>query len=222
MSPDTNRLTLAPYYHPTTICIVDDNEPFLASLELEYEIQSKITSAALKLASDTTASKSVRKQRKISYQQSQKKLKEIEAKLNTLKYYGTKHKQQQQQRFKQPRPHHQQEDEAKAGKDMMFHSGSVVNLSPLPSSSSSTSRDIRRGLSVPDLDASSRRDSPDVFEEDEDLEGDEIDASKSCPSSPRKHQGLAAAAAAHAARHQPDSVSLEPSSPHRYERLFVQ
>ena len=35
MSPDTNRLTLAPYYHPTTICIVDDNEPFLASLELE-------------------------------------------------------------------------------------------------------------------------------------------------------------------------------------------
>ena len=25
MSPDTNRLTLAPYYHPTTICIVDDN-----------------------------------------------------------------------------------------------------------------------------------------------------------------------------------------------------
>ena len=35
MIPDTNRLTLAPYYHPTTICIVDDNEPFLASLELE-------------------------------------------------------------------------------------------------------------------------------------------------------------------------------------------
>ena len=48
-------------------------EELLASLELEYEIQSKITSAALKLASDTTASKSVRKQRKISYQQSQKK-----------------------------------------------------------------------------------------------------------------------------------------------------
>jgi CheY-like chemotaxis protein len=29
------KLTLAPYYHPTTICFVDDNEPFLASLELE-------------------------------------------------------------------------------------------------------------------------------------------------------------------------------------------
>ncbi|TNF81469.1 MAG: response regulator [Gammaproteobacteria bacterium] len=34
-SPDMNQLTLAPYYHPTTICFVDDNEPFLASLELE-------------------------------------------------------------------------------------------------------------------------------------------------------------------------------------------
>lgn len=29
------QLTLAPYYHPTTICFVDDNEPFLKSLELE-------------------------------------------------------------------------------------------------------------------------------------------------------------------------------------------
>ena len=32
---DTTHLTLAPYYHPTTICFVDDNEQFLASLELE-------------------------------------------------------------------------------------------------------------------------------------------------------------------------------------------
>jgi CheY-like chemotaxis protein len=35
MSPDVSQLTLAPYYHPTTICFVDDNEPFLDSLELE-------------------------------------------------------------------------------------------------------------------------------------------------------------------------------------------
>lgn len=27
--------TLSPYYHPTTICFVDDNEPFLHSLDLE-------------------------------------------------------------------------------------------------------------------------------------------------------------------------------------------
>ena len=37
-------------------------------LELEYEIQSKITSAALKIANDSHAAKSVRKQRKVSYQ----------------------------------------------------------------------------------------------------------------------------------------------------------
>ncbi len=35
MSPDTSQFSLAPYYHPTTICFVDDNEAFLASLELE-------------------------------------------------------------------------------------------------------------------------------------------------------------------------------------------
>lgn len=35
MSPDTSQLILAPYYHPTTLCFVDDNEPFLDSLELE-------------------------------------------------------------------------------------------------------------------------------------------------------------------------------------------
>ena len=55
-------------------------------LELEYEIQSKITSAALKIANDSHAAKSVRKQRKVSYQQSQRKLKDIEAKLNALKH----------------------------------------------------------------------------------------------------------------------------------------
>ena len=60
-------------------------DEMLAKLELEYEIQSKITSAALKIASDSAAAKSVRKQRKTSYQQSQKKLREIEAKLDRLK-----------------------------------------------------------------------------------------------------------------------------------------
>ena len=51
-------------------------EELLANLELEHEIQTNITSAALKLASDAGAPKSVRKQRKSSYQQSQRKLKE--------------------------------------------------------------------------------------------------------------------------------------------------
>ena len=60
-------------------------EEMVAKLELEYEIQSKITSAALKIANDSSAAKSVRKQRKVSYQQSQRKLREIEAKLNSLK-----------------------------------------------------------------------------------------------------------------------------------------
>ncbi|XP_054710286.1 uncharacterized protein LOC129219988 [Uloborus diversus] len=55
------------------------------NLELDYEIQSKITSAAFRLANDVTARKSVRKLRKISYQQATTKLKDIEEKICTLK-----------------------------------------------------------------------------------------------------------------------------------------
>merc|ERR1719481_1768676 len=58
----------------------------IAQLELELEIQSKITSAQLKLANDTSARKNVRRQRKISYNQCQKKLKELEFKVASLKH----------------------------------------------------------------------------------------------------------------------------------------
>jgi len=54
-------------------------------LELELEIQNKITAAAHKLVNDPRAPKSVRKQRKSSYQQSLKRLQELEAKLNQMK-----------------------------------------------------------------------------------------------------------------------------------------
>lgn len=57
----------------------------LNNLELDYEIQSKIASAAFKLANDVKARKSVRKLRKVSYQQATNKLKNIEEKLSTLK-----------------------------------------------------------------------------------------------------------------------------------------
>ena len=49
------------------------------------EIQNKITAAAHKLVNDPRAPKSVRKQRKSSYQQSLKRLQELEAKLNQMK-----------------------------------------------------------------------------------------------------------------------------------------
>merc|ERR1719290_595954 len=58
----------------------------IAQLELELEIQSKITSAQLKLANDTSARKNVRRQRKISYNQCQKKLKELEFKVASMKH----------------------------------------------------------------------------------------------------------------------------------------
>ena len=72
----------------------------LTQLELEMEIQSKITSAALKLANDSKASKNVRRARKISYNQSLKKLKELEFKVSSLKHSAVVNK---KKIVKQPR-----------------------------------------------------------------------------------------------------------------------
>ncbi|KAG8199269.1 hypothetical protein JTE90_003692 [Oedothorax gibbosus] len=68
------------------------DEEELAHLELQYEIQTKIVSAALKLLNDGTLKKNIRRQRKLSHQKAVQKLKEIEQKLMNLrkKEYLTK------------------------------------------------------------------------------------------------------------------------------------
>ena len=161
-------------------------EELLASLELEYEIQAKITSAAQKLSEDKTSSKSVRKARKISYQQSRRKLSEIETKLNALKYFGTKHKR------KQPR-----------------HPGEADNNNDRKEGT------LGRGVSVPDLDGSRSlggggggvggRGLEDSFEEDE-VDSLSPLSPRSCPASPRKPSLM---------QNHPDSTSLENSPSHR-------
>ncbi|CAG5116747.1 unnamed protein product, partial [Candidula unifasciata] len=57
----------------------------LSKLELEVELQGKITAAAHRLASDKTVSKYVRKQRKQSYTKAFGKLKEMEKKLDDMR-----------------------------------------------------------------------------------------------------------------------------------------
>jgi FERM domain-containing protein 4 len=54
-------------------------------LTIELEIQNKITNAALILASDPSANKAIRKQRREFYEKAREKLNKIEAKLNELK-----------------------------------------------------------------------------------------------------------------------------------------
>ncbi|XP_076330825.1 uncharacterized protein LOC143236454 isoform X3 [Tachypleus tridentatus] len=60
-------------------------EEALEKLELQYEIQSKITSAALQLANDVSATKTVRKQRRAACLQSQKKMEDLEKRLEVLR-----------------------------------------------------------------------------------------------------------------------------------------
>ncbi|XP_069141901.1 FERM domain-containing protein 4A-like isoform X2 [Argopecten irradians] len=57
----------------------DDDQ--VSSIELEYELQKQITSAAHKLSQDKNVSKYVRKQRRQSFHRAQTKLKEMEKKL---------------------------------------------------------------------------------------------------------------------------------------------
>ncbi|GFO44979.1 Ferm domain-containing protein 4a [Plakobranchus ocellatus] len=57
----------------------------LSQLELEVELQGKITSAAQRLASDKTVSKVVRKQRRQSYTKAVGKLKDMEKKLGEMR-----------------------------------------------------------------------------------------------------------------------------------------
>ena len=131
-------------------------EEQLAQLELELEIQSKITSAALKLANDASARKNVRRQRKISYNQSQKRLKELEFRVSSLKHSN------KQKKPKQPRPLHNSYDGRMAARPQ---------------------EELRRGKSVPDLGPDKGVASE---EEEEVVERVTSVSPRSCPSSPRK------------------------------------
>ncbi|XP_076358480.1 uncharacterized protein LOC143251045 isoform X1 [Tachypleus tridentatus] len=62
-----------------------NNEEDLTKLELECEIQNNITMAVLKLASDKTVNRSVRKQRKAAHERALLKLKDLQQKLSVLK-----------------------------------------------------------------------------------------------------------------------------------------
>ncbi|KAB7507009.1 FERM domain-containing protein 4B, partial [Armadillidium nasatum] len=65
--------------------IINKQEETVASLELEYEIQAKIVSAALRIANESSLKKGLRKQRKNSYHQATQRLKTIEQRLQQAK-----------------------------------------------------------------------------------------------------------------------------------------
>ncbi len=77
-------------------------EEALAKLELEYKVQTSIAEAALGLANDGNASKSIRRKHRLEYQRSQRRLAELEMRLNVLRQ-SIKSSNQLKQR-KKPRP----------------------------------------------------------------------------------------------------------------------
>ncbi|KAF2360438.1 FERM central domain [Trinorchestia longiramus] len=84
--------------------IINKQEETVSALELECEIMGKITSAALRLANESTARKVVRKQRKISYQQSARRLRELELKLKQAKSKAVATASTLPKQKKKPRP----------------------------------------------------------------------------------------------------------------------
>lgn len=83
------------------IWFVDFQEETLAALELECKIQKGIADAALGLANDTNASKTVRRKHRHLFQQSRRRLAELEAKLDLLQHSN---KSQHTKQRKKPRP----------------------------------------------------------------------------------------------------------------------
>lgn len=98
----------------------------LAALELECKIQTGIAEAALGLANDGTASKSVRRKHRILYEESQRRLSELESRLNTLRQSQPKQK-------KKPRPHTEIENDCVDGdSDNLSEHGRFSMLMSLP------------------------------------------------------------------------------------------
>jgi hypothetical protein len=76
-------------------------EETLTALELECKIQKGIAEAALGLANETTASKAARRKHRLMYQQSRRRLVELEARLDLLQQSN---KSQHPKQRKKPRP----------------------------------------------------------------------------------------------------------------------
>ncbi|PSN47165.1 hypothetical protein C0J52_13494 [Blattella germanica] len=104
-------------------------EETLTALELEYKVQTGIAEAALGLANDTTASKAVRRKHRLMYQQSRRRLAELEAKLDLLRQSN---KTQQTKQRKKPRPPLDSDVEGveREMNDAIAHDGGI-SLSPL-------------------------------------------------------------------------------------------
>lgn len=84
--------------------IINKQGETVAALEMEYEIQGKITSAALRIANESSARKGVRKQRKMTYQQSSQRLKDLEQKLKVAKSKQAATASSMPKQKKKPRP----------------------------------------------------------------------------------------------------------------------
>ncbi|KAL1110544.1 hypothetical protein AAG570_008072 [Ranatra chinensis] len=97
--PQIRRRVRTAFTYPESLInkLRSKEDEALATLELECKIQTGIAEAALGLANDGTTSKSVRRKHRVLYQESQRRLSELETRLNTLRQVQPKHK-------KKPRP----------------------------------------------------------------------------------------------------------------------
>lgn len=112
------------------------SKEIVAALELDLEIQRKITTAALKLANDASLQKTIRKQRRLSYQMSAQKLRDIEGRLKVAR---NKQKQLSGQQG-DPRPSSDGEDHHTEDEDSAGSSDGCTRYYTASSSSSSSSR----------------------------------------------------------------------------------
>lgn len=120
------------------------DEEALSKLELECKVQTSIAEAALGLANDLNASKSIRRKHRLEYQQSQRRLAELETRLNVLRQ-SIKNSNQMKQR-KKPRPPLCVEADCVDGSELAPDdlSGHFNHMHDKPSTLPTMSRDVIR------------------------------------------------------------------------------
>ncbi|XP_073998872.1 stepping stone [Rhodnius prolixus] len=129
--PQFRRRIATAYTFPENLInkLKSKEDETLAALELECKIQTGIAEAALGLASDGTASKSVRRKHRVLYEETQNRLHELQNRLSSLK------QQSQPKLKKKPRPQTEiddcvERDDGEEAGDNLSHPGGLHSSLP--------------------------------------------------------------------------------------------
>lgn len=138
--------------------IKDADDESLIALEVECKVQTNIAEAALTLANDTTVNKAARRKHRLMYRQSQRRLSELEARLNLLRQGKTEQGKPQQVK-KKPRPN----TTAVENLGYIWNKGQAQTDNQQYNGNNNVTWINKRGYSADELDGSRELSHSDIF-----------------------------------------------------------